>query len=212
MVKINREEMEGLVSLLVESDEAFSFIVEESPLCEIGSKNYYRSGLECLISIVISQQLSTKVAYKISERINFLVKGDYCADSLGGVTDDELRNIGLSRSKIRSIREILEEVVSSRLDLENLFALSNSLVYDKLISIYGIGRWSVEMFLIFYLGRLDVFPVGDLVVRRGWSKIHGLDYVIGEDELKGKLNHLKSLESVAAWYCWRAVEGESGLW
>ena len=84
--------------------------------------------------------------------------------------------------------------------------MSNQEIDNILTQVWGIGRWTVEMFLIFHLGRLDLWPVGDLAVRRGWEKIHQLPEKINEKELDYLGEKFSPYQSVVAWYCWRAVD------
>jgi DNA-3-methyladenine glycosylase II len=85
-------------------------------------------------------------------------------------------------------------------------------IIDELVAIRGIGRWTAEMFLMFHLGRLDLWPVGDLAMRRGWEKIHGLNQFIDPKELDPLGVQFAGRQSIVAWYCWRATEGESSSW
>jgi DNA-3-methyladenine glycosylase II len=84
--------------------------------------------------------------------------------------------------------------------------MPNHLITEELTKIWGIGRWTSEMFLIFHLGRLDVWPTGDLGVRRGWEKIHKLKNEIDPIKLDKKGVEFAGFQSVVAWYCWRAVD------
>jgi DNA-3-methyladenine glycosylase II len=84
----------------------------------------------------------------------------------------------------------------------------DDVVVAELSQIWGIGRWTAEMFMMFTLGRLDVWPVGDLAVRRGWQLAHGLTDMPTEKELDSLGVPFRPYRSVAAWYCWRVLEPE----
>ena len=77
---------------------------------------------------------------------------------------------------------------------------------------WGIGRWTAEMFLMFRFGRLDLWPTGDLGVRKGWALIHGLDAVPTPAEMENAADHLRPYRSVAAWYCWVATREDTVFW
>ena len=87
----------------------------------------------------------------------------------------------------------------------SLHTLSEEEIFETLVPLFGIGRWTVEMFLMFQLGRLDIWPVGDLGVRRGWEKIHRLSDEITPKELQKKGERFTPFRSHVAWYCWRAL-------
>ena len=89
---------------------------------------------------------------------------------------------------------------------------SNEEISAELTALWGIGRWTVEMFLMFHLGRLDLWPVGDLAMRRGWEKLHALDYEIEPKKLDLIGEKFSGRQSIVAWYCWRATEGDSSSW
>jgi DNA-3-methyladenine glycosylase II len=79
-------------------------------------------------------------------------------------------------------------------------------IYQRLLPLFGIGRWTVEMFLIFQLGRVDIWPTGDLGVRRGWEKVHRMRSEISPKDLEIKGERFRPYRSHLAWYCWRALE------
>jgi DNA-3-methyladenine glycosylase II len=81
----------------------------------------------------------------------------------------------------------------------------DQLIFDQLTSLWGLGPWTVDMFMMFQLGRLDIWPTGDLGVRRGWEKIYGLKEEIKPAELEKKGEKFRPYRSVVAWYCWRAL-------
>ena len=85
-------------------------------------------------------------------------------------------------------------------------------VVDELTKLWGIGRWTAEMFLMFTLYRLDVWPTGDLAMRRGWEQIHGLTEHIDPKQLDSLGNAFSPYRSVVAWYCWRIIDGDSQTW
>jgi len=204
--------MKTFVKRLVETDPAFRPIVEQSPLCSIALKKYSRTHYETIIVSIASQQLSSKAADTIIARVKKAAGGAINPARIDALDDASLRACGLSFAKIRSIREFTEAIKNKSIRFHTFPSLSNEEISEQLTAIWGIGRWTVEMFLIFHLGRLDLWPVGDLAVRRGWEKIHKLpEQILPKDlEILGK--QFAGYQSVVAWYCWRATEGDSANW
>ena len=120
-----------------------------------------------LTHAIIAQQLSTKVAATIEGRFAALFRGRPTPAAVAGVSDAELRAVGLSGQKIGYIRDLCRRVSAGSLSLEALDVLPDAAVVDALTAVKGIGRWTAEMFLIFRLHRPDVLPVGDLGIVSG---------------------------------------------
>ena len=97
-------------------------------------------------------------------------------------------------------------VVAGEVELDRVARLSDDEIIRELTLVRGIGRWTAEMFLIFQLGRLDVWPVDDLGVRKGYARIHGLDPAPTARELEPLGDAYRPFRTVAAWYCWRAAD------
>ncbi len=118
----------------------------------------------------------------------------------------ELRAAGLSANKAASIRDLAEKVLAGDVELDRVARLSDDRIVEELTLVRGIGRWTAEMFLMFQLGRLDVWPVDDLGVRKGYGVIFGLASAPTARELQPLGESLRPYRSVAAWYCWRAAD------
>jgi DNA-3-methyladenine glycosylase II len=204
--------MKAFVKKLVEVDPEFHHIVNQSPLCSIALKKYSRTHYETIVVSIASQQLSSKAADTIIARVKKAAQGSINPARVSSLTDMQLRECGLSFAKIRSIREFTEAVNNQVLRFHTFPTLCNQEISEQLTAIWGIGRWTVEMFLIFHLGRLDLWPVGDLAVRRGWEKIHKLPEKIAPKDLEVLGEQFAGYQSVVAWYCWRATEGDSANW
>jgi 3-methyladenine DNA glycosylase/8-oxoguanine DNA glycosylase len=160
---------------------------------------------------ILHQQLAGRAASAIHGRFLALFEdGTPTPEEVVGMADAVLRSAGLSGSKASSIRDLAERVVDGRLRLDDLARRPDEEVIDRLVSVRGIGRWTAEMFLIFTLGRLDVWPVGDYGVRAGFSRAHALPDLPAPKELARLGEIYRPWRSVAAWYYWRAVE-DKGL-
>jgi len=160
-----------------------------------------------LLRAIVGQQLSTKAARTIYERLIALF-GDRAPapEELLAVDEDELRSVGLSRAKASYLRSLAQHVVDGELELDRLRDLEDEEVTAQLTAVKGLGRWTADMFLIFHLGRPDVLPVGDLGVRRGAQLAYGLDELPDAAELTALAEPWRPYRSLAALYLWRSLD------
>lgn len=212
MIAIKEDEMRAIVRKISRIDPAFKPIIKASPLCNIGLKKYNRSHFETLVNSILSQQLAVKAADTIIKRVNDLVAGKPKPETIIKISASELRAAGVSGAKARSIHELTTAIIEGDIKFSRFPKLSNQEISDELTKIWGIGRWTSEMFLMFHLGRLDVWPVGDLAMRRGWEKLHRMKSEIDQRKLDSEGEKFSGFQSVVAWYCWRATEGDSSTW
>ncbi|MEN9735426.1 MAG: hypothetical protein RL129_136 [Actinomycetota bacterium] len=212
MATLTEDEMRTIVRKITKIDPAFKPIIAASPMCTIALKKYNRSHFETLLNSILSQQLAVKAADTIIKRVKDLVDGNPDPESLLAISPQELRSVGVSGAKARSIHELAEAILDKRINFRNYSKLSNEQISSELTQIWGIGRWTTEMFLMFHLGRLNVWPTGDLGMRRGWEKLHKLRVQIEPAKLEKFGPKFEGFQSVVAWYCWRATEGENSTW
>ena len=198
--------MVAITKKIIKADPAFKPIIKNSPLCTIGQKRPKHGHFETLVESILSQLISTKAADTITARVRELGKGELTPESLSRLSHEKLRSAGLTNVKTRAITELAEASLLGQINFKNLSRLSNEEISKELIKITGIGRWTVEMFLIFHLGRLDVWPVGDLAVRKGWQMVHGKKTEIEAKKLDLLGETFDGFQSVVAWYCWRATD------
>ena len=212
MAVIPESEMRAIVRKISRIDDAFVPIIKASPLCSIGLKKYNKSHFETLVNSILSQQLATKAADTIIKRVNELANGAPKPENLIKLSPEQLRGVGVSGAKARSIHELATAILDKKINFHKFPKLENEEISAELTQIWGIGRWTSEMFLMFHLGRLNVWPVGDLAMRRGWEKLHSLRKEIEPKKLDLIGDKFDGFQSVVAWYCWRATEGESSTW
>ena len=182
----------------------FAPVIERSGYCPIGTTPRRESNFRSLATSIISQQLSTKAAATIIERVESL-SGGISPSRIERIPLARLRSAGLSGAKARAIKELASadrEVRFSRLHLLE----DDEAIFERLLPLFGIGNWTVEMFLIFQVGRLDIWPTGDLGVRRGWERVHRMRSEISPTELMKEGERFRPFRSHLAWYCWRALE------
>ena len=161
--------------------------------------------------IEINQLLDLFGSYK-NKKVTILNGGRITPEKMAKLSPAKLRTAGVSGAKAKAIGELTDAVLSRAISFHKFPSMTNEEISHGLTNIWGIGRWTVEMFLMFHLGRLDVWPVGDLAMRRGWEKLHGLEEDIHPKELDKLGDQFAGHQSVVAWYCWRATEGESSSW
>ena len=161
-----------------------------------------------LLRSIVYQQLSGKAAGSIHRRLLELFPGRRpSARALLALEDSALRSAGLSRSKILSVRDLAAKVAARKLPSRRaLDAMDDEAIIERLTEIRGIGRWTVEMLLIFTLDRPDVLPVTDLGIRRGFMVCWGAGELPEPAELLAHGEIWRPYRSVASWYLWRASE------
>ena len=173
--------------------------------------NNFTSVYQALIESIISQQLSGKAATTIFKRLCSLFNSNIVRPlDIIRCEDEELRSVGISRPKIAYIRELTEYELSERLpSLKQLQKMTNEEIINKLTEIKGIGSWTVEMLLIFRLGRIDVISGKDLGLKKGFSVITRTYPKLPTQEqmLEYAEKFWKPYRSIASWYLWRACEG-----
>jgi DNA-3-methyladenine glycosylase II len=206
--------MKKAAAHLVAADSAFADIVETSPLCTIGKgARTEMAPFHSLVGSIIAQQVSVKAADVITARVEEHLDGEVTPARLVAADEDGLRAAGLSGAKTRTIKGLAHAVHTGIIDLEHAATHpEDSMIVAELTKLWGIGRWTAEMFLMFTLHRLDVWPTGDLAMRKGWNIIHGANGDIDPRIIEPLGDPLSPYRSVAAWYCWRAVEGGSSSW
>ncbi len=170
-----------------------------------------QSPFEALLRSIVSQQLSGAVAKVIYSRVEALLPKQRARmpQAVLDAADDTLRGAGLSRAKVAAVKDLaaktLEGVVPTMAKLQKL---DDDEVVRRLVAVRGIGVWTVQMLLIFRLGRPDVLPVADLGVRKGFMFTYGAGELPEAEEMTRKARRWRPYRSVASWYLWRAVELE----
>jgi DNA-3-methyladenine glycosylase II len=185
---------------------AFRTIIEQTGPCTIGTSSKRYPHFETLTRSIVYQQLAGAAASTIWGRVRALVDGTFSAAAVMALPDDALRGAGLSNNKLLSVRDLAAHVIDGRLRLAKVAKLDDEAVIAELILVRGIGRWTAEMFLMSQMGRLDIWPVGDLGVRNGFARLHRLETLPTVTELQELGEPLRPYRSVAAWYCWRAAD------
>ena len=189
-------------------DRALGRIIDIVGTCKPARLGSAQTPFATLLRSIVYQQLSGKAAGSIHRRVLALFPGDRpSARALLALDDAELRAAGLSRSKVLSVRDLATKAAARQLPSRRaLDAMDDEAIIERLTEIRGIGRWTVEMLLIFNLGRPDVLPVTDLGVRRGFMVYQGNEELPEPAELLAHGEIWRPWRSVASWYLWRAGE------
>lgn len=161
---------------------------------------------QALARSVAYQQLAGRAAQVIWSRTRALVDGPFVPAAVLALPDDALRGAGLSGSKVAAIRDLAARVEAGDIRLDRVGRMSDDEVVAMLVQARGIGPWTAHMFLMFHLHRLDVWPTGDYGVRVGYGRAWGHPEAPTARELEPLGKRFRPYRSVAAWYCWRAVE------
>ena len=205
------ESLAAADAALAAADPAMGRLVERFGPVALPVRRVPGGHFAALARSIVYQQLAGRAAAAIHGRFAALFEdGIPAPEAVVAMPDDVLRSAGLSGSKAASIRDLADRVVDGRVRLDDLARRSDEEVIERLVTVRGIGRWTAEMFLIFTLGRLDVWPVDDYGVRTGFARAHGLAERPTPKELAALGEVYRPWRSVAAWYCWRAVE-DKGL-
>ena len=162
-----------------------------------------------LLRAIVGQQLSTKAARTIYERMTGLWGGKTPTPQQLLDTDPEaIRAAGMSRPKVAYLRDLAEHVLDGRLELDRLNELSDEEISAELTAVKGIGQWSADMFLIFHMGRPDVLPIGDLGVRRAAGVVYALPEMPAPEALFELGEPWRPHRSLASLYLWRSLDNE----
>jgi DNA-3-methyladenine glycosylase II len=159
-----------------------------------------------LVRSIMYQQLAGAAATAIHGRFLKLFKGRLSPKAVLALPDGAMRSAGVSGPKNAAITDLARKIVDGTVLVHDLEALSDDELVARLVQVRGIGRWTAEMFLIFQLRRLDVWPVDDYGVRKGWALTHNLDEPPKPKALEAEGDRFKPYRSIAAWYCWQAVD------
>jgi DNA-3-methyladenine glycosylase II len=187
---------------LSRTDPAFRPLIKQVGPCTLQPNP---DSFSVLARSIISQQISTKAAQSISGRLVELCgRAGLKAKRLAALSDEQLRGCGISTNKRLSLRSLSEHFLDDKKLRGDLNLLSDEEIHDHLIPIRGIGVWTVHMFLIFSLGRLDVLPIGDLGLRSAVQNLFAMDETPHPTAITEMAEPWRPYRTVATWYLWRS--------
>ena len=163
---------------------------------------------DALLRSIIYQQLSGKAAAAIHKRVRVLFSGGNINPNQVLAMDDQvLRNAGMSRAKVVAVNDLAQKTIDGLIPPgSRLREMSDADIVENLTQVRGIGEWTVQMLLMFQLGRPDVLPTKDLGVRKGFMLTYGLDELPAEKDMMVYCERWRPYRSVGSWYMWRALE------
>jgi DNA-3-methyladenine glycosylase II len=196
-------------AILAERDPVIGRLVAEAGPARVSPPS--GTHFENLVQAITYQQLAGAAARAIHGRLVAALGEEVTPERLLALPADALRSAGLSARKAASLRDLASKVLDGSvvLDPAGLRAESDAEVIERLSAVQGIGKWTAEMFLMFQLRRLDVWPTGDLGVRKGFGLAWGIPTPTPK-QLDPLGDPYRPYRSVVAWYCWRAAELYAG--
>jgi len=199
-----KEELEKGINFLSENYPVIKKLKAQygEPDLDRGTKNIFLS----LIRSIISQQISTKAAFSVRNKFQDLYSTTKINPEIVlNTTDFKLKSVGLSRQKIEYIKSTAKFFNATEYTYEDFNSMQDLKLKEELITIKGIGPWTIDMLLIFSLGRPDIFPVGDLAIRNGFNILFNKKY--NEKQMIKEAEKWKPYRTVFSWYLWRVVDG-----
>jgi DNA-3-methyladenine glycosylase II len=196
-------------ALLAERDPVLRRLVAEAGPARVRPPT--ETHFATLVRAIVYQQLAGAAAAAIHGRLIAALDGEITPERVLSLPSGTLRSVGLSAAKAASLQDLATKVLDGTvvLDPKGLRAQSDAEVVARLSEVRGIGKWTAEMFLMFQLRRLDVWPTGDLGVRKGFGLAWGIPTPTAK-ELDPLGDPYRPYRSVVAWYCWRAAELYAG--
>ncbi|HEX4948258.1 MAG TPA: DNA-3-methyladenine glycosylase [Blastocatellia bacterium] len=195
---------------LARRDPVLRQFIKQHGDCRLQKHTRY---FETLVNSIVSQQLSTKAADTIFRRFVALYAPARFPkpDQIAATPDETLRSVGLSSQKLSYIKDLATKVHDGSVHLHRISKMSDDEIIAELTQVKGIGVWTVHMFLIFSLGRLNVLPVGDLGIRIAIQRGYGFSELPkpAEIEAVAEQNNWQPYRSVASWYLWRSLENKA---
>lgn len=200
--------MKKALTHLKKSDQIMAAIITR-----VGAyKIVYRDPtFQALARAIVFQQLSTKAARTIYDRLEQAAGGAITPESIQNLSVGEMRRAGLSKQKIGYIRDLAEHAVSGKIDFVRLHGMSDEEVIAALTDIKGIGEWTAHMFLIFSLRRPNVLALGDLGVRTAVQRAYRKRKLPTPKQMQQIARNWHPYCSVACWYLWRSLEFKEPL-
>jgi DNA-3-methyladenine glycosylase II len=195
--------------VLMRRDPILAAIIKKYGVC--GIKTGRESDIFCgLVQAIVSQQLSTRAAATIYGRLQALMPdaAPPTPEALRPLSDESLRCVGLSRQKTSYMRDLAQKVLEGSVKTDGLREMTDEEIVAELTKIKGIGRWTVEMILIFRLARPDILPVGDLGIVKAIQKAYGLRKPPDAKRMQKIAERWRPYRSVASWYLWASLENK----
>lgn len=202
---MNSIEIENGITHIYNNDKKLAVIIEAAGECTLRQrKDYYHS----LLRAIVGQQLSTIAAGVIRARFFNYFNLKPTPEDIIKTPDQKLRNLGLSWAKIKYVKDLSQKMINNEIHFRGLNKMTDEKIIAEFTKVKGIGNWTVHMFLIFTLGRLNVLPTNDLGIRKAAKLNYNLRKLPDEKRLKmlSKKNGWEPYNSIASWYLWKSID------
>jgi DNA-3-methyladenine glycosylase II len=202
---MNSIEIENGIDHIYNNDKRLATVIDAAGGCDLKpKKDYYHA----LLRSIVGQQLSTVVAGVIRERFFGYFDNKPLPEKIVSTPDQKLRNLGLSWAKVKYVKDLSQNIINKQVHFRGLNRMSDEDIISEFTKVKGIGAWTVHMFLIFTLGRLNVLPVSDLGIKRAAKLNYNLRKLPGEERLikLSKQNGWAPYNSIASWYLWKSID------
>jgi DNA-3-methyladenine glycosylase II len=191
---------------LARRDRVLARMLREHGVPELHRKGKRRPHFAELARMICYQQLAGRAAEAIHGRFEALFDGPPAAEAVLALPFANLRSVGLSNAKATSICDLATKVQAGLVELDRVARLGDDKVVSELVLVRGIGEWTAHMFLMFQMGRLDVWPTLDFGVRAGFARMYDLAGMPTPKQLAAEGDRFRPYRSLVAWYCWRAAD------
>lgn len=196
---------------LAAADPRVAWLIAQTGPAEGRLRMRTQDTVPALVRAIVGQQLSTKAAATIHGRVRELLDGDVTAEALLSQPDDALRGCGLSRAKTAAVQDLARKSLDGTVPARAaLAAMPDDEVVRRLTAVRGVGPWTAEMFLLFTLGRPDVWAAGDLGLREGLRILTAAEERPTPKEFAAAGAPYRPWRSVLSWHLWRATELPAG--
>ena len=205
---IDKDFNKGLKKL--KEDQDLSSLISEMEVPTFPTENNH---FQSLIKFIIYQQLSLRSAKAIYDRLLLLFqKNEFYPKNFKKIDPKKIFGAGVSRPKIKYMNEVADTFINEKNYLKNPDNLSDTDIIETLVKIKGIGPWTAEMFLMFTLNRLNIFPLKDLGIQKGIQKLYKLDKIPSDQYMIKKSNQWIPYRTIASLYLWKLIDGNNFDW
>lgn len=200
----DQKELANGTRLVARMDPAMARLIKMAGPLEL--RDPLPDSFAALVRSIMYQQLAGAAASTIHGRFLKLFSDGLSPTAVLALPEGAMRSAGLSGSKAAAVADLALKVTDGTVPLHDVDSLTDDDLVARLVQVRGIGRWTAEMFLMFQLGRFDVWPVDDYGVRKGWALAHKLKEPPAPRALLAEGDRFRPYRSIAALYCWRAVD------
>lgn len=190
------------VQYLLSTDKTLSRLIRYIKTSELIIE---KDGFKCLVKYIIGQQISDKARETIWQRV-CTVYGSLSPEKVLMIKGEELRQVGLSERKVMYIKTLATAIINGDINFNDFHELTNEEIINRLTTLKGIGQWTAEMYLIFSLGRENVFSKGDGTIRRTIQWMYNLDTLPSSDSLTRYFKNWTQYATIVSLYLWKSIE------